>query len=444
MNKILSILLIGIGVVIGVNYFACEKAEESFEAAVASLKDTKNIKVLESSYDKGFFSSNANLKFEFYGQESMMDKNIKLGLQSTVQHSILSLFSGFKIHTDVKILDDDMAKILKDVLISDSLAKVETTVKIDKSQKSVVKFTDIDFKEGEESFKSKALSISFDTQDEVKLNFLEFAYEDLDLNMLVVEEGIENPVKFSSKNGKFSIEYENGIDLDNIDKFEIFPPQKGKYSIESLNFSGYEVSMSFNDLKSEDSAKFVGNDTKIADCAGVVTFKNLVVNNAKIKDVKLNASLKNVDIDAVNKINNFANNEQENNALIAQFFNKAGKFDVDELSFKNESGSSKIESNLHISSTGSLKDDLSNISETLVLNGKVQIDGTLSKFFEKNENIADLDALFNEIGLLKKVGEKSVCDLKFDNKEGDIIANDTLKIFENAPALVLNIAPYLF
>ncbi len=127
-KTLLSIVFLTSLLVIGIPYLIGVVAEQQFTNHNPGFYQKANLELVDSTYQRGWFSSVARSTFEMLGISKPASKNSLFTLVHKIEHGIL-LVQSTSIHTTLHIASDLKAKLVKE-FNRDALLDVFTTIQV--------------------------------------------------------------------------------------------------------------------------------------------------------------------------------------------------------------------------------------------------------------------------------------------------------------------------
>ena len=459
MKKVIFALAVVLIAVFGVAFYGSTKAKESYDRGVARLTSETlklgffNIKAnaVENDYDKGLFSSRAVLKLE------LTDGNdpVKFEAKTTLKHGFAELFSGFKAHSDVKVLTPEAALYLKKIFGTDEFLSIDALIKFDKTRDVTLNLADIKTNEDDSSF---VISKPFAKAQikENKIKSLEFGFGKIGGDT----DGVD---KVDIENASMLIELNDFKSFDDLVPFiNIQTPYE---NIAKIGLKAEKIS--FNSARGYDFPKSV-------DITGMSFLTQIKQNaDANLLDTLTDVSLGALDVDgkkAFTQLNLSLNEKNVNKEAMAMYvtgpkesalykilMSKNYVMEIKNFSFKNPNGK-ELKFNAVADASGlgaeskTLHDDVAiqTALKAVKFDGEIKVQAaSITEFLSAYKGLmADSD--FNQMmdgikpfeervnSLFAKDGEYMSAKFKHDVGSDDLLVNDKISLKEFIMSLMAN------
>ena len=460
MKKVIFALAVVLIAVFGVAFYGSSKAKESYDRGVARLTSETlklgffNIKAnaVENDYDKGLFSSRAVLKLE------LTDGNdpVKFEAKTTLKHGFAELFSGFKAHSDVKVLTPEAALYLKKIFGTDEFLSIDALIKFDKTRDVTLNLADIRTKEHDSDF---VISKPF-----AKAQIRENKIKSLEIGVGKIGGG--------DTDGTDKVDIENASALIELNDFKSFDDLISFINIqtayENIAKIGLKTDkMSFNSARGYDFPKSV-------DITGMSFLTQIKQNaDANLLDTLTDVSLGALDVDgkrAFTQLNLSLNEKNVNKEAMAMYvtgpkesalykilMSKNYVMEIKNFSFKNPNGK-ELKFNAVADASGlgaeskALDDDadIQTALKAIKFDGEIKVQAaSITEFLSTYKGLmADSD--FNQMmdgikpfeervnSLFAKDGEYMSAKFKHDVGSDDLLVNDKISLKEFIMSLMAN------
>lgn len=422
MKKVLSLILLLILTLVGLNYLTSNKAQEIFENTTSALNNLENLKVVNKTYQKGFLSSKASFEL-VHGDKTFSENDIVVIVDGEIKSDIFTmLLNGTMAKFDIKAKNSEISQFVGALFKSDSFMQIEAKSGFDGSLHTRVNLKPFSFNDNQNRFESNGawLDISID-----KNYFIKNVKVNLD-DLLAYMSGFKIDLKSLNSN----------TDLDENISFESFlsKPFIGKSSgvIKMLKVSLEDTIVILNDFKYNGVSNQKDNLIFGSD---VTNISELIINNMLFKDIVLKSKLDNFNIDAANNIANSISTfynynllESTLNESIPKIINSNPAYSLN-LSAKNHQNH-MLNADINFSIVGADKINSGNFyaktAEFLNFNGYFKFSPSFESFLSQMPKAQAFKFMFINNGLLKQDSGFDKLEFKFDKDKKDVVINENI------------------
>ncbi len=422
MKKIIAILVVLVLAFFGGSFYLSSQTQKYFDRYLGIISKTDGVSIERNSFDKGLFSSKDELELKISKkivaqslgtEESLGFSDILLLVKSDIKHS---LFSGVESKSKVEIIGEN-EKFIKKFFGSNHIADIISSKALIGDIKTQINIKDIDFKEDENTLKSKNVRLTFLSDDENNLANMGIGLDELSFseyrNHIKIEhiKYLYKPIKALDVKSFFTKLVEGSCNFS-IDKISL---EDGRAKANISKFSSSSTFMQ------EKNAEFLSNKN-------MINIEKIYGDEISFKDINLDFRIHHLHVKSVNEFLAYIRESDPSLASLEQIGRLGEKIlsykptlFLQDLSLKNDKDK---KARLHFQASAK------EVSlDGLSLKGQLSLDTTLSEFFYQAQGFKSILDGGQDTFFTNKNG-KYILDFRYDKDKKDIIINDTLTLFD--------------
>ena len=448
MKKNLSILVLLAIVGFGAIYFVSDKAKQEYDRILANVSKTlSDAEIKNAAYEKGFLASSDS--YELVVKKEIMQKigaseELILKVDTQINHGLDAIFSGAKISSKIYVQNGEYKNFAALFFGSNLVATADVTATLDGKKYGEIRLSDVNMAHEDDKFTTKNIAVKIDS---VKHKISKIALNVDGINFDAKKDGED--IKIDLQNLFYAISYFEPIDPEaflNYDYALVPLEYTGGFKKIAMKINGNEeVSLNVQD-GSYKGATDVKNGLLSDKAEGGVAL--IDANGEKFKDLKIVSELENFNVEALKKLYkkidevakdvNFESEEVLDGykdkifeALLAdtgELLASDPSVKISEFSIKN--GKDKklnLSVNFGVKSYDKNKDISQNLS-AFIFDGELKVNGGIGEFLYQVPEIALLEPVFVENGILQKQDGDTRVKFKLDSQNSDIVFNDKISL----------------